>query len=945
MKLSIKWILFALITLFVSFIYFLTTAPSVVFWDVGEFLASSYNLGIPHPPGTPLYVLLAKFFAMLPLPLKELKEALQGFPANQFVLRVTLIPILTGGLMAGFFYLIFVDSISLFKNKDYELPWVHIAGAFVALTQAFTYSQWFNSVEAETYTPSLVSNIVAIYFVLLWIKYREKPGSIKWLLLASFIMAIATGIQAISLFGFISLFIFLAIFQRKYIWDDYFWAIISVGIAILEIWFNSYNILQYIYLNDALDNFQNYSNQANIIAVNPYMLSDEVSRLKGTIFKSNFVLLLCYLGIIWTMYKLKKLNFNNLTSISVIVLIALSIFFHFAYGSVLFLILGSFTGLLALLIFFIYAGIYKNWKGVALALVLLAIVCEFWLLSRAYYLTNHPVVRINEGDPSNWYAFMDMLTRKQYGPPNPLERRIPLFEQLQVLWTYTSWQFISIPYVTREQFLPILYILIGLMIIGFFTLHSENRTLFWLYFFGLVGAVIGLFIYQNPADAPSLPVNPANAQPDPITGQLKMEVRDREYFYVLLYASIIFYSGFGLLEFLRILKKTFKLSIISTLLGLLFSIWVLYNMIAHNWKYNDRHKNYIAEDFPYNILSSPIKSDSGVVLFTNGDNDTFPVWFMQEVLSYRRDIFNANLSLLNTNWYIKQLKGWGAPISFSYEDIDKLPVFIPVSGERYLLLRDLAIRDMIATSTGYKTNDYVNVLTEKGIVKIPKIYLEDSDKFVKEVIIGREFKVPIYFSITCDPSAYKDYRKLFILEGLAWRINNDFTSESDTGEFYAVNIERTSYLLSGKYDPIEYLENFAKKYKLVEEGVFRYRSIFDTSVYKDENHQRIYRNYAMVAFSLANALKLRGDYERSNAYFEFGKQFLEALTLKDNMVYAQIYSIDLEIVDNLIKINRKDEARAKLNDLKLRITSVNDQEFVNYMNFRIDEKLRELNKQ
>ncbi len=945
MKLSIKWILFALITLFVSFIYFLTTAPTVVFWDVGEFLASSYNLGIPHPPGTPLYVLIAKFFSMLPLPLKELKEALQGFPANQFVLRVTLIPILTGGLMAGFFYLIVVDSISLFKNKDYESPWVHIAGSFVALTQAFTYSQWFNSIEAETYTPSLVSNIMAIYFVLTWIKNREKQGSIKWLLLAAFVMAVATGIQAISLFGFISLFIFLAIFQRKYIWDDYFWAIISLGIAILAIWFNSYNILQYIYLNEALINFQKYSNQANVIAVNPYMLSDEISKLKGTIFKFNFILLLCYLGIVWTMYRLRKLNFNNLTSISVIVLITLSIFFHFAYGSILFVILGSFTGLLALFIFFIYAGIYKNWKGVALALVLLAIICEFWLLARAYYLTNHPIVRINEGDPSNWYAFMDVLTRKQYGPPNPLERRIPLFEQLQVLWTYTSWQFISIPYVTREQFLLILYILIGLMIIGFFTLYSENKTLFWLYFFGLVGAVIGLFIYQNPADAPSLPVNPANAQPDPITGQLRMEVRDREYFYVLLYASIIFYSGFGLLEFLRILKKTVKLSIISTLLGLLFSTWVVYNMIAHNWKYNDRHKNYIAEDFPYNILSSPIKSENGVVLFTNGDNDTFPVWFMQEVLSYRRDVFNANLSLLNTNWYIKQLKGWGAPISFSYEDIDKLPVFIPRANGSFLLLRDLAIRDMIATSVGYKTNDYINVLTEKGIVKIPKIYLEDGDKFVREVIVGREFKVPIYFSITCDPSAYKDYRKLFILEGLAWRINNDFTSESDTGEFYPVNVERTSYLLSGKYNPIEYLENFAKKYKLAEDGIFRYRSIFDTTVYKDENHQRIYRNYAMVAFSLANALKLSKDYERSNAYFEFGKRFLEALTFKDNMVYAQIYSVDLEIVDNLIKMNRKDEAKAKLNDLKLKIASINDQELINYINLKIDEKLKELNKE
>ncbi|MEO0159697.1 MAG: DUF2723 domain-containing protein [candidate division WOR-3 bacterium] len=940
MKLSLKWILFTLITLFVSFIYFLTTAPTVVFWDVGEFLAASYNLGIPHPPGTPLYVIMAKFFSLLPLPLKELKEALQGFETNQYVLRVTLIPILSGGLMAGFFYLILVDSVSLFKNKDYENIWVHIAGIFVALTQAFTYSQWFNSIEAETYTPSLLSNVMALYFVLLWLKNREKPGSIKWVLLAAYVMAIATGIQAISLFGFIGLFLFLAIFQRKYIWDDYFWAVLAVGIAILVIWFNSYNILQYIYYNNALLNFQKFSNQADVIAVNPYMISDEISKLRGNIFKFNLVLLLCYIGIIWSLYRFKKLNLNSFNTLLIIILIALSTFLHFAYGSISSLILASFSGLLALLLFFIHAKLYKDWKGVGLLLVLLAIVCEFWLLARAYYLTNNPIVRINEGDPSNWFAFMDMLTRKQYGPPSPLERRIPLIEQLQVLWTYTSWQFVSIPYITREQLLPVLYLLILLMILGVITNYTENKTLFWLYMFGLVGAVIGLFIYQNPADAPSLPVNPNNVQPDPITGQVRMEVRDREYFYVLLYATIVFYSGFGLLEILRVLKKYLKFSIIPTTIGILFTFWTAYAMISNNWKYNDRHKNYIAEDFPYNILSSPISSKYGVVLFTNGDNDTFPVWFMQEVLGYRRDIFNANLSLLNTNWYIKQLKGWGAPISFSYEDIEKLPVFIPIKEGKFLLLRDLAIRDMIATSVGYKTNDYVNVLTEKGIVKIPKIYLEDGEKFVREVIIGREFKVPIYFSITCDPDAYKDYKKLFILEGLAWRINNEITGETD--ELSAINLERTIYLLSGNYDPIDYIENFAKKYKLAQDGIFRYRSIFDPTVYKDENHQRIYRNYATVAFSVANVLKIRGDYEKSNRYFEFGKRFLEAITQKSDMLYIQIYSVDLEIADNLIKMKKIKEAKAILDELKLKITSINDQEFINYMNFKISEKLKEI---
>ncbi len=915
-----RWIIFGLITLFVSLVYFLTTAPTVVFWDVGEFLAAAKNLGVPHPPGTPLYVILAKFFSLLPLPLAEIRYLIYHLPQEQHTLRVTLIPILTGGLTAGILYLMFLDIVAFFRNKvDYDNIWVHISAAFVALLSSFIYTQWFNSIEAETYTPAYFFALLSTYLTLIWLRKREEKGSVRYLLMAAYLVALGSGIHLGALLGLIAVVLFFLIFEWKFFVDDEFWAVLSVALALIALWLNSYHVAELMNAKAALNYVFLHQREVDAILVNPDFLRQEMATISASILKWNVVYLLAVIGMMWVMYKKGKLVFNNLLSQLFVFSAFVSVVAMFLYGSKITLFAALIFGFVALISYYLYMNLHRGWKGVAFLLMLLAVIVEFWLIARASYLHRFPeLVRINEGDPYTWVAFMDVLTRKQYGPLGIFPRRIPFVEQLQVFWTYFSWQFASIPYYTRAQAVPIIYAIVALMVLGLFTHFSEDRKSFWLVFLFALTVSLGLILYQNPADVPSLPVNPENATPNPLTGVPRMEVRDREYFYVLGYIMIIFYAGIGLMEVMRILKKYLRIPAIAVaVIGLLFAVPTVGYTFVHNLRFNDRHKNYIAEDFAYNILSSP---DKKAVIFTNGDNDTFPVWFAQEVLEYRRDVVVANLSLLNTNWYVRQVKAWGAPMNFTDEEIEKLPLFVPLPKpfERnkqkvnYLLLRDIAIRDMIAASVSYKPDKYIKFLTDKGIVEIPEIYLADDETYLREVVLGRKFSVPIYFSMTSDPQAYASVKPTLVLEGIAWRVTPEIQSMLQQGFWGKVDVERTAYLLHGDMDPVEYIEKYAKQYKIYKEGVFRYRSIFDPSVYKgDPATMRVIRNYVTLFMILGDAYRIRGEYEKSNREYLAARMFLdvyESYKPQDRVSLNQKLLIDLNMADNYMDMGKVDEA-------------------------------------
>jgi tetratricopeptide (TPR) repeat protein len=214
------------------------------------------------------------------------------------------------------------------------------------------------------------------------------------------------------------------------------------------------------------------------------------------------------------------------------------------------------------------------------------------------------------------------------------------------------------------------------------------------------------------------------------------------------------------------------------------------------------------------------------VIFTNGDNDTFPLWFMQTVPSrvakydpmFGKNVAVANLSLLNTNWYCKQLKKWGAPISFTESQIDKLPQGFVGKNDRTFLLKDVMMRDILATSAGIK-------------LVWPDDYACSPEEFRAKVFTASyNPRTPVYYATTVSRDNLDDVEPNLRLEGLVNRV----VPEQNLNQ---VDTAKTRRLL---YD------------------VYVMNSMLDPKVQKDENTRGLLINYA------ASYLALASEYQKAN---------------------------------------------------------------------------------
>jgi len=813
-------------------VYIKTLAPTVVFWDVGEFCAAAFSLQVPHPPGAPLFLLLARISSMIPL-------------ASDIAVRMHILSAFGSAIACGLLYLIIVDLIVMWKgipSTIFERIVTYGSAVIGALSLAFTITFWFNAVEAEVYGLSMTFIGLIILLGLRWYERADKDSGDRYILLIAYIVGISVGVHLLAVLSLFPVMLLWYFRNNKFQWKSF----IKFGAGALIVFFIIY---------------------PGVVTVLPSLLDGEAGGTKSEII--TFIPIALLLGAVYGVYysiREKKRLLN-------VVLL-----------SFLFIVLGYST----------YTMVYIRANA-------------------------HPPM--NENDPSTLGRLVSYLNREQYGNAPIVNRRWDTDPQkkqyhqnytsdLDYMWRYQikhmylryfGWNYIGSEGdfknagVNWKQYYLIPFLL------GLLGAYYQQRKQPYISFtmivtFIIMGVVLAL--YQN------------QQEPQP---------RERDYFYVGSFFVFSIWITYGILALIDFIKSKIKAQGTNQIIGYgiiaLAFIFVPFKMFVSNLHQANRAGNYVAWDYSYNMLQS---CEKDAILITNGDNDTFPLWYLQDVEGIRRDIRIVNLSLANTQWYIKQLKHetpYGAktvPISIPDIDIENIqPVRfeprwmeLPVDPE---IVRKYSIEsnnDMPLLDTSVTKSNVIRFFMpntiQDGNIKAIRI----QDIMVYDIIMTNNWRRPIYYALTVSDDCKIGLRDYLQLAGLAFKLV-PFKSRN-----YWSNLNEPVLRQNIFTD----IKQFAKE----PQYGFRWRGFQDSTTYYDEDTRRLLTsNYRNMFFSYAlYCSQVKNEPHKVTAILDRMEQVLPQRSIPMD------YRLKHDVASLYNMAGNKDRSRQLLNEIILELKQV-----------------------
>ena len=660
--------------------YTLTLEPTVSYWDCGEYIATSVKLEVGHPPGAPLFQMLGAFFAMFTSEITQIAKMVNFM----------------SGLASAFTILFMFWTITNLSKKlalksgvfsDSSAIAVLGSGLVGSLAYTFSDSFWFSAVEAEVYAMSSFLMALLFWLALKWENEMQTPRGNKWLLLISFVVGLSFGVHILSLLV-IPAIVFIY-FYKNYEDIDYKKFILANIVAILVLAFvfkflfpftlKFFSISEIFFVNELHLPLNSGSVIAGIVLATGFFYTLKYTRSKQMVMANTLTLSVLFIMIGFSCWLMLPIRSNTNTTInennpeSARELLAYynreqygdaNVFYDTYYSSTYkreqkkdregnpiykddkpkyeqdekagrYVIVNNYKNSTP-----VYTDEHKgfiprmtnpaaidNYKSIAgidpkseerptfVQNIQFMLSYQFGYMYGRYLMWNF-VGRQNDEQGNldihngNWLSGIDFIDEIFLGPQSDLPSDVKNNKGRNTYF-----------------FFPLILGIIGIL----FQLKKDQNNFYTLFlFFAFTG--LAIIFYTNPKP---------------------FEPRERDYAIVGSFYIFAIWIGFGVYALYDYLKEIANAKTIAIAVSIITFLAVPTLMASENWDDHDRSGKYTAH---FNAKAYLDSCDENAIMFTIGDNDTFPLWYMQEVENYRTDIKLINTSLFATDWYIDQMK-------------------------------------------------------------------------------------------------------------------------------------------------------------------------------------------------------------------------------------------------------------------------------------------------